>query len=72
MVVPTTAPDRDIAITPDGKHVVYRVGSGIPDAQLVLHAVDQLEAVPLRGLGSARSPFVSYDGRWVGFESGGD
>ncbi len=56
--------DRDIAISPDGTHIVYRAGG---QAQLVVRAIDQLEAQPLAGTSGARLPFVSPDGRWIGF-----
>ncbi len=55
---------RNLAISPDGTHVVYVAGS---ESQLMVRAIDQLEAVPLRGITSAAFPFISPDGRWVGF-----
>jgi serine/threonine-protein kinase len=54
--------DRDLALSPDGTHLVY--GSG---GQLMVRAIDQLDAVPLGGLTGAASPFFSPDGRWIGF-----
>ncbi len=59
--------DRDIAISPTGTHIVYRAGGsgGVP--QLVVRAIDQLEAQPLTATANARVPFLSPDGRWVGF-----
>ena len=38
--------------------------------QLLVRAVDQLEPVPLRGLGNPYDAFVSPDGRWIGFFDG--
>ena len=61
--------DRDVAITPDGTHIVYRGGTA---AQLMVRAIDQLEAVPLRNTEGARQPFISPDGHWVGFFTGND
>ena len=63
--------DRDIAISPDGSRIVYRVGN---PPQLVVRAIDQLDATPIAGTLNARSPFISPDGRWVGFfiGAGGD
>jgi len=55
---------RDLAIAPDGRHVVY-VGSN--GARLFVRAMDQLEATPLTGLSAPRHPFFSPDGQWVGF-----
>jgi serine/threonine-protein kinase len=58
--------DRDFAISPEGTHIVYR--AGLPAAtQLTVHALDQLGARPLAGLNQVRWPFISPDGRWIGF-----
>jgi eukaryotic-like serine/threonine-protein kinase len=59
--------DRDLAISPDGTHLVYVAGSGSGGTQLMVRAIDQLEAVPLRGTSGARGPVISPDGKWVGF-----
>jgi serine/threonine-protein kinase len=70
IVPPAAAPllpqntDRDVAITPDGRSIVYRAG---PAAHLMIRSIDQLEAVPLRNTDNARQPFTSPDGKWVGF-----
>ena len=59
--------DVDLAITPDGTRIVY---AAILDGQrqLVVRAMDQLEATPLAGLGNLpRGPFISPDGNWVGY-----
>jgi serine/threonine-protein kinase len=56
--------DRDLAISPDGTRVVYTAG---PEAQLMVRALDRLDPVPLAGVTNARAPFVSADGRWIGF-----
>jgi serine/threonine-protein kinase len=55
---------RDIAITPDGKRVIYLGANG---TALFVRALDQLDAIPLTGLGTPVSPFVSPDGQWIGF-----
>jgi len=71
---PATAPlllagnSRDVAISPDGRHLVYVSGTpGGPRPALQIRALDQLDAVPLRGAQAAVSPFFSPDGEWVGF-----
>jgi serine/threonine-protein kinase len=56
--------DRDVAISPDGTFVVYRAGT---DAQLVVRRLDRLDSSPLTNVRNARMPFVSPDGRWVGY-----
>ena len=74
IVPPDTAPmnyfgnDVDLAISPDGTHVVYKgpdlAGSG---PRLHLRPIDQLVGAPLRGGEGGVGPFVSPDGEWVGF-----
>jgi len=58
--------DRDVAIAPDGSFVVYVGGVG---RQLLVRPLDRLDATALNGTAGARMPFVSPDGRWVGFFS---
>src|SRR5262245_52024868 len=59
---------RMLAISPDGSHIAYVAGA---EAQLMVRAIDQLEAIPLRGITGAGFPCFSTDGRWVGFIAGG-
>src|SRR5438876_439564 len=68
--LPMTGTERDIALTPDGTHVIY-VG-GAAGGTLMVRAIDRPEAVPLGGTTGAHSPFVSPDGRWVGFFTASD
>jgi serine/threonine-protein kinase len=56
--------DRDLALSPDGTHLVYVAGA---DAQLTVRTFDRLDPQPLEGITNARAPFVSSDGRNVGF-----
>jgi eukaryotic-like serine/threonine-protein kinase len=56
--------DRDIAMSADGTRIVYTAGD---QARLMVRALDQLDAVPLAGVANARAPFLSPDGRWVGY-----
>jgi hypothetical protein len=58
--------DRDLALTPDGTHVVYVGNNG---TQLFVRALDRLEPVAI-ARGAPRGPFVSPDGQWVGFVDG--
>ncbi len=65
--------DRDIAVSPDGKCLVYRVGvSGAIDNPLAVRTLDQLDAHLLAGITSARGPFFSPDSRWIGFFDGSE
>ncbi len=59
--------DRDLAITPDGTHVVYVGNNG---TQLFVRALDAIEPVAIFK-GAPRGPFVSPDGQWVGFGGNG-
>jgi Tol biopolymer transport system component len=59
--------DRDLAITPDGTHVVYVGNSG---TQLFVRALDALEPVAIASGAGLRGPFVSPDGEWLGFLDG--
>ena len=56
--------DRDLALSPDGTHVVYVGNSG---TQLFVRALDALEPVAIASGAGLRGPFVSPDGQWVGF-----
>ena len=63
-----TINDRDLVLSADGRHLVYVAGGG----QLMVRAIDALDAVPLPGITGARSPFLSPDGRWVGYFAGAE
>jgi serine/threonine-protein kinase len=58
--------DRDIAISPDGRYIAYRAGGG----QLVVRALDSLDARVMAGITNVRGPFFSPDSRWIGFFDG--
>ena len=56
-----------VALSPDGTQLVY-----VANQRLYLRALQQSEAVPLRGTegtgtAAGRSPFFSPDGQWIGF-----
>ena len=59
-----TGIDRDLALSPDGTHVVYVGNNG---TQLFVRALDALEPVVIVSGGDVRGPFVSPDGQWVAF-----
>ena len=52
--------DRDLALSPDGTHLVYTAGA---ESQLMVRAFDRLDASPLAGITNARAPLVSPDGQ---------
>ena len=63
-----------IAISPDGKNLVYVAREG-PEAggsqRLYQRALDSLEAQIIPNTEGAVNPFFSPDGQWVGFFAGG-
>ena len=63
-------PNTDVAISPDGTHVVY-AGTRDGQPQLYVRALDELDPTVLTGIGDRpRNPFISPDGNWVGFFDG--
>ena len=65
-------PDRDLALSPDGKLLVYRgamepLGAGVGGGPWEVRALAALDARPLAGITRGRAPFFSADGRWLGF-----
>jgi len=59
--------DPDLAISSDGLRIVFvGVGEG-KSPQLYVRALDELEAQPLAGPRTPRTPFFSPDGNWIGF-----
>jgi hypothetical protein len=59
--------DRDLALSPNGRHLVYRTGGTNNGGPLMVRAIDALDAQPLAGITTARQPFFSPDSRWIGF-----
>ena len=58
---------RDLALTPDGRRLVYVGGNG---ASLFVRTLDQLDATSVPGFNSVFGPFVSPDGQWIGVFDG--
>ena len=59
---------RDIALSPDGRRLVYRFGgTNTAGSPLMVRAIDQLDGQPLAGVTNAYAPFFSHDSRWIGF-----
>ena len=66
--LPTRTP---MVFTPDGQALVIQAArAGKP--QLFLRSLDRPDARPIAGTDDARVPFVSPDGKWVGFWSAGE
>jgi serine/threonine-protein kinase len=64
--LPTAGDEGQIRISPNGDYVVYRMGI-VRQGPLVVRMLDQLDGRPLPGTEGSRYPFISPDGRWVGF-----
>jgi serine/threonine-protein kinase len=60
-----------IAISPDGKNLVYVAADGSSPQQLFLRPLDSLEPRAIAGTEGAFSPFFSPDGQWIGFFAAG-
>jgi serine/threonine-protein kinase len=63
----TSLLNPDLAISPDGRAVVYSASDKQGGSRLELRRLDQLEATPLRGAESAVAPIFSADGESVAF-----
>ena len=69
LVTPSAADPLSLAISPDGRNVVFQAGQDPP--KLWLRPLDSQEARPLAGTEGGQYPFWSPDSRSVGFTAGG-
>jgi eukaryotic-like serine/threonine-protein kinase len=58
---------RDLTMTANGTHIVYKGGIRGSSTQLFVRGLDQLEPAPLTAPGLPKGPFSSPDGQWIGF-----
>ena len=56
---------NSVALSPDGRLLVYRTGTG--QEPLRLRSLDSLDSQTMPGTEGGGAPFFSPDGRWVGF-----
>jgi serine/threonine protein kinase/Tol biopolymer transport system component len=68
IVTPPAADPLSLAISPDGRSVVFQAGRDLP--QLWLRRLDSADARPIAGTEGALYPFWSPDSRSVGFSAG--
>jgi serine/threonine-protein kinase len=60
-----------VVVSPDGTRVVFVSRTADGRTHLSTRRLDQPRAIPIPGTDGARGPFVSPDGRWVGFWADG-
>ncbi len=73
-------PMPSLALSPDGRTLVYTAGGGPEGTQLWLRHLNNVSAIPIPGTGGAqltntdiaRQVFFSPDGKWIGFVVGGN
>jgi len=63
--------DPPVAISPDGRQIVFVVDPVDGPPQLYLRSLERFEAVSMPGTEDAVLPFFSPDGQWVGFWADG-
>ncbi len=64
-------PTGPVAISPDGRRLVFQAGGKGEKRRLFVRSLDALAPVPLQGTENASYPFWSPDGRFVGFFADG-
>jgi serine/threonine protein kinase/Tol biopolymer transport system component len=60
-------PVPSLALSPDGRTVIYTAGGGPEGNQLWMRSLDSFTAIPLAGTRNGRAAFFSPDGRWIAF-----
>ena len=58
-----------IALSPDGRTLVYTASVGDGPSRLYVRELDRLGVTPLPGTERGRDPFFSPDGEWIGFRT---
>jgi serine/threonine-protein kinase len=60
--------DNELAVSPDGRHLVYLVSDAAGRRQLYVRSLDELMATPIPGTENADGdPFFSPEGEWLAF-----
>jgi Tol biopolymer transport system component len=68
--IETIAATGNIAVSPDGRVIVFGATSADGTRRLYARAIDGLVPRALAGTDGASDPFFSPDGRWIGFVVG--
>ena len=64
-------PRPSLALSPDGRRIVYTANGGPEPPQLWIRDLDQFAARPIPGTRNARMAAFSSDGRWIAFFADG-
>jgi len=60
-----------LTMSPDGRYLVYAATESGRRTQLYMRPLDKFESTPVAGTEGASAPFISPDGRWIGFYANG-
>jgi len=60
-----------VAVSPDGRHIVFSIVTEADGDYLHLRSLDALASLPIRGTENARDPFFSPQSDWIGFDRDG-
>ncbi|MEO5826213.1 MAG: protein kinase, partial [Gemmatimonadales bacterium] len=69
LAYPVTGVATQLALSPDGSHVVYAASGAGGGWMLYLRSLDQLASRAVPGTAGAYNPEFSPDGRWIAFRS---
>jgi serine/threonine-protein kinase len=64
-------PHSTVAISPDGRRIVFPIRGANGSAQLATRLLDQPTATPLPGTDNGVDPFFSPDSQWIAFAADG-
>jgi Tol biopolymer transport system component/tRNA A-37 threonylcarbamoyl transferase component Bud32 len=66
---PLSSPPRPLALSPDGRTLVYSGQAGPRGRQLYIRRLDAAKPVPIAGTDQAVQPFFSADGKWIAYRN---